>query len=164
MERLLRIHFLQHWFNLSDPAAEEALDDSQAMRRFVVIDLGRGPVPDETTLCKFRHLLERHHLGGRLFTLMGESLQEKGLKFGGGTIVDAPLIGAPSSTKNEDRKRDPEMHQTKKGNPMGLWDEGAYRCGQSNQADSLGGRPRGQRARQLCVAGSSPWRRDSPLG
>ena len=90
VERLLHIHFLQHWFNLSDPAAEEALDDAQAMRRFVGIDLGRGPVPDETTLRKFRHLLERHHLGGRLFTLMGESLQEKGLKFGGGTIVDAP--------------------------------------------------------------------------
>ena len=116
VERMLRIHFLQHWFNLSDPAVEEALYDSRAMRRFVGIDLGREPAPDETTICKFRHLLERHNLGDRLFALIAEYLQENGLKVTTGTIVDATIISAPSSTKNKDRKRDPEMHQTRKGN------------------------------------------------
>ena len=116
VERMLRIHFLQHWFNLSDPAVEEALYDSRAMRRFVGIDLGREPAPDETTICKFRHLLERHNLGDRLFALIADYLQENGLKVSTGTIVDATIISAPSSTKNKDRKRDPEMHQTKKGN------------------------------------------------
>ena len=116
VERMLRIHFLQHWFSLSDPAVEEALYDSRAMRRFVGIDLGREPAPDETTICKFRHLLERHNLGDRLFALIAEYLQENGLKVTTGTIVDATIISAPSSTKNKDRKRDPEMHQTRKGN------------------------------------------------
>ena len=116
LERMLRIHFLQHWFNLSDPAVEEALYDSRAMRRFVGIDLGREPAPDETTVCKFRHLLEAHHLGDQLFALIAEYLQENGLKIGTGTIVDATIINAPSSTKNKDRQRDPEMRQTKKGN------------------------------------------------
>jgi len=116
LERMLRIHFLQHWFSLSDPAAEEALYDSRAMRRFVGIDLGREPAPDETTICKFRHLLEAHNLGDRLFELIAEYLQENGLKISTGTIVDATIINAPSSTKNREGKRDPEMHQTKKGN------------------------------------------------
>jgi IS5 family transposase len=116
LERMLRIHFLQHGFNLSDPAVEEALYDSRAMRRFVGIDLGREPVPDETTVCKFRHLLEAHNLGDRLFALIGEYLQENGMKVNTGTIVDATIIDAPSSTKNKDKARDPEMHQTKKGN------------------------------------------------
>ena len=116
LERMLRIHFLQHWFNLSDPAVEEALYDSRAMRRFVGIDLGREPVPDETTVCKFRHLLETHDLGDQLFVLINEYLQENGLKVSTGTIVDATIIDAPSSTKNQDKARDPEMHQTKKGN------------------------------------------------
>ena len=116
LERMLRIHFLQHWFNLSDPAVEEVLYDSRAMRRFVGIDLGREPAPDETTVCKFRHLLEAHNLGDQLFALIAEYLQENGLKVSTGTIVDATIIDAPSSTKNKDGKRDPEMHQTKKGN------------------------------------------------
>lgn len=116
LERMLRIHFLQHWFNLSDPAVEEALYDSRSMRRFVGIDLGREPAPDETTVCKFRHLLEAHNLGDRLFELINEYLQENGLKVSTGTIVDATIIDAPSSTKNKDKIRDPEMHQTKKGN------------------------------------------------
>jgi len=116
LERMLRIHFLQHWFNLSDPAVEEALYDSRAMRRFVGIDLGREPAPDETTICKFRHLLEAHNLGDQLFALIAEYLQENGLKVNTGTIVDATIIEAPSSTKNQEGKRDPEMHQTKKGN------------------------------------------------
>ena len=116
LERMLRIHFLQHWFNLSDPAVEEALYDSRAMRRFAGIDLGREPAPDETTICKFRHLLEAHNLGDQLFVLINEYLQENGLKVSTGTIVDATIITAPSSTKNKDKARDPEMHQTKKGN------------------------------------------------
>ncbi len=86
------------------------------MRRFVGIDLGREPVPDETTICKFRHLLEAHDLGARLFELIGDHLEEAGLKIRTGTIVDATIIDAPSSTKNKDKARDPEMHQTKKGN------------------------------------------------
>jgi IS5 family transposase len=116
LERMLRIHFLQHWFNLSDPAVEEALYDSQAMRRFVGIDLGREPAPDETTVCKFRHLLEEHDLGSSLFSHIACYLEENGLKVAKGTIVDATIIDAPSSTKNKKGARDPEMHQTKKGN------------------------------------------------
>jgi transposase, IS5 family len=116
LERMLRIHFLQHWFNLSDPAVEEALYDSRAMRRFVGIDLGREPAPDETTVCNFRHLLEKHNLGDQLFALINTYLQENGLKVSTGTIVDATIIDAPSSTKNKEGKRDPEMHQTRKGN------------------------------------------------
>ncbi len=118
IERMLRIHFLQHWFALSDPSAEEALYDSRAMRRFVGIDLGREPVPDETTICKFRHLMEQHHLGDELFRLVNAYLAENGLQVNRGTIVDATIINAPSSTKNRSKARDPEMHQTKKG---GQW-------------------------------------------
>jgi len=116
LERMLRIHFLQHWFNLSDPAMEEALYDSRAMRLFAGIDLGEEPAPDETTILKFRHLLEAHNLGEKLFQLIGEYLEANGLKVSRGTIVDATIINAPSSTKNRDKKRDPEMHSTKKGN------------------------------------------------
>lgn len=116
VERMLRIYFLQQWFNLSDPAVEEALYDSVAMRGFVGIDLGREPAPDETTVCKFRHLLERHGLGKQLFKAVNQHLQRQGLKVTSGTIVDATIIGAPSSTKNKEGKRDPEMCQTKKGN------------------------------------------------
>ncbi len=116
LDRMLRIYLLQQWFNLSDPAVEEALYDSAAMRGFAGIDLGREPVPDETTVCKFRHLLERHELGARLFAAIGAHLQASGIAIGTGTIVDATIITAPSSTKNATRTRDPEMRQTKKGN------------------------------------------------
>lgn len=116
VERMLRIHFIQHWFNLSDPAVEEALYDSRALRAFVGVDLGREPAPDETTICKFRHLLEAHNLGRRLFELINEYLAENGMKVAGGTIVDATIISAPTSTKNREQARDPEMHSTKKGN------------------------------------------------
>jgi IS5 family transposase len=116
LERMLRIYFLQQWFNLSDPAVEEALYDSHAMRAFVGIDLGREPAPDETTVCKFRHLLERHDLGRLLFEAIGEYLQDQGMKISTGTIVDATIINAPSSTKNQKKERDPERHQTRKGN------------------------------------------------
>src|SRR5467141_1380300 len=103
VERMLRIYFLQQWFNLSDPAVEEALYDSAAMRRFVDIDLGREPVPDETTVCKFRHLLEEHDLGRSLFDEVQRQLAAKGLKIARGTIVDATIISAPSSTKNAEK-------------------------------------------------------------
>ena len=116
IDRMLRIYFLQIWFNLSDPAVEDALYDSAAMRDFVGIDLGREPAPDETTICKFRHLIEANNLGAKLFAAVNVHLSAKGIKVGTGTIMDATIITAPSSTKNEDGKRDPEMHQTKKGN------------------------------------------------
>ena len=116
LERMLRIHFLQHWFNLSDPAVEEALYDSRAMREFVGIDLGREPAPDETTICKFRHRLEAHALGKQILATVNAHLASQGFKVSTGTIVDATIIAAPSSTKNSSGQRDPEMHQSKKGN------------------------------------------------
>jgi IS5 family transposase len=115
LERMLRIHFLQHWFNLADLACEEALYDSVSLRRFAGIDLGSEPVPDATTLLKFRRLLEQHKLAERLFAEVGRVLQGSGMTLKTGTIVDATIIAAPSSTKNADRQRDPEMHQTRKG-------------------------------------------------
>lgn len=115
IERMLRIYFLQHWFNLSDPGAEEALYDSRAMREFVGIDLGQEPVPDESTILQFRHLMERHELGAALFHAVNAYLEENGMKVSRGTIVDASIINAPTSTKNKDRSRDPEMHSTHKG-------------------------------------------------
>ena len=116
IERMLRLHCLQQCLNLSDPAVEEALYDSRAMRQFVGIDLGREPAPDETTICKFRHLLEAHQLGQQLFARIRTYLAAHGLKVNRGTIVDATIISAPSSTTNRTKERDPEMHQTKKGN------------------------------------------------
>lgn len=115
IERMLRIYFLQQWFNLSDPSVEEALYDSRAMRTFVGIDLGMEPVPDETTVCRFRHLLETHRLGPTLFETVNRHLHARGYRVATGTIVDATIISAPSSTKNVDQARDPEMHQTAKG-------------------------------------------------
>lgn len=116
LQMIMRMYFVQHWFNLADQACEEALLDSTSLRRFVGVDLGRERVPDGTTLLKFRHLLEEKNLGAALFAKVGELLQAKGIKVGTGTIVDATIISAPSSTKNEDKARDPEMHQTQKGN------------------------------------------------
>lgn len=115
VERMLRMYFVQHWFSLADDACEEALLDSTALRRFVGVDLGRERVPDGTTLLKFRRLLEKHELGAALFAKVGEVLQDRGLKVGTGTIMDATIISAPSSTKNAKGERDPEMHQTRKG-------------------------------------------------
>src|SRR6201984_1285219 len=115
VERMLRIYFLQQWFNLSDPGVEEALYDSAVMREFVGIDLGCEPVPDETTVCKFRHLLEEHQLGEQVLGKVNLHLQAKGVRITTGTIVDATILHAPTSTKNREQQRDPEMHQTKKG-------------------------------------------------
>ena len=114
LERMLRMYCVQHGFNLADEACEESLLDSQVLCRFVGIDLGRERVPDATTLLRFRRLLERHELGAKLFDEIGGHLQDEGLSIGTGTIVDATLISAPSSTKNREKTRDPEMHQTRK--------------------------------------------------
>jgi transposase, IS5 family len=113
---MLRLYFVQHWFALSDPAAEDALYDSAALRRFVGVDLGRAAAPDETTILNFRHLLEKHELCGKMLDTVNLYLDRKGIRISTGTIVDATIIAAPSSTKNEKKERDPEMHQTRKGN------------------------------------------------
>lgn len=116
LERMLRIYFMQHWYSLSDPGMEEALYDSRAMRDFAGIDLGTEAAPDESTILQFRHLMEARDFGAELLRLVNVHLAEKGLKIARGTIVDATIINAPSSTKNQNGERDPEMHQTKKGN------------------------------------------------
>jgi len=113
---MLRTYFVQQWFNLSDPGVEEALYDSAALRRFVGVDLGRAPAPDETSVCRFRHLLETHDLGGAVLDAVNYHLASKGIRITTGTIVDATIIHAPSSTRNRSGERDPEMHQTRKGN------------------------------------------------
>src|SRR3569833_629123 len=115
LERMLWIYLLQLWFNLSDPAVEDALYDSAAPRCFARVDLGREPAPDETTVCKFPHLLEKHKLGEVVFKAVNRHLHEQGIKVSRGTIVDASIISAPSSTKNKNGERAPEMHQTAKG-------------------------------------------------
>ena len=116
IEKMLRMYLLQIWFNLSDPATEDAIYDSYAMRRFTGIDFVKESVPDETTLCKFRHLLEEHGLNKLFFDAITRVMVQTGHMMKGGTIVDATIIDAPSSTKNADKARDPEMHQTRKGN------------------------------------------------
>jgi IS5 family transposase len=116
LEKMLRIYFLQQWFNLSDPQAEDAIYDSEAMRRFARVELGDDVVPDETTILRFRHLLEQHRLTAAIFDAVKELLTAKRLLLQSGTIVDATIIAAPSSTKNAAQARDPEMKQTRKGN------------------------------------------------
>ncbi|HXA53717.1 MAG TPA: IS5 family transposase [Solirubrobacteraceae bacterium] len=116
LEKMLRIYFLQQWFNLSDPQAEDAIYDSEAMRRFARVELGDDVVPDETTILRFRHLLEQHRLTAAIFEAVKELLTAKRLLLKSGTIVDATIIAAPSSTKNAAQARDPEMKQTRKGN------------------------------------------------
>lgn len=115
LEKMLRIHFLQQWFNLSDPAAEDALYDSESMRRFVGISLGEDVVPDESSILRFRHLLEEHKLGASIFDGVRGLLESKGVLVKSGTIVDATIISAPSSTKNRSGSRDPEMKQGHSG-------------------------------------------------
>jgi IS5 family transposase len=113
---MLRVYFLQQWFALSDPGVEDALYESAVLRRFAGIDLGRAPAPDETTILNFRHLLEEHELCGQMLDAVNEYLASRGIRITTGTIVDATIIHAPSSTKNEKKERDPAMHQTRKGN------------------------------------------------
>jgi len=115
LERMFRIYCLQQWYNLSDPGAEEALYDSITMRHFAGVRTDADVIPDETTILNFRRLLEQHQLTERLLAEINAHLSERGLFVGKGTIVDATIINAPSSTKNAEKKRDPEMHQTRKG-------------------------------------------------
>ena len=115
MEQMLRIYFMQNWFNLSDPQAEDSLYDIESMRRFAGIELMGHDIPDETTILRFRHLLEQHQLTERIFAEIRSLLEEKRLLLKSGTIVDATIIAAPPSTKNAEQARDPEMHQTRKG-------------------------------------------------
>lgn len=143
---MLRVHFLQQWYALSDPAMEEALYDTPVMRRFAQLG-GLADIPDETTILHFRRLLERHGLAAKLFAKVNAHLRRQGLSLRGGTIVDATIIAAPSSTKNRDGERDPEMCQTKKGNQwhfgmkahIGVDDESglvhAVECTGANVAD-----------------------------
>ena len=116
LETMLRIYFLQNWYALSDPMAEEMLYDSDAMRQFTGIELGDDRIPDETTILNFRHLLETHQLTEKLFVEVNTHLADQGITLRSGTLVDATIIDAPSSTKNETKARDPEMSSTKKGN------------------------------------------------
>src|SRR5208282_5792211 len=113
---MLRTYFLQQWFGFSDPGMEEAFYDSPVLRRFAGLDLGMAAAPDETTILRFRHMLEQHDLCGEMLMTVNLYLESKGIRISTGTIVDATIIHAPSSTKNSSGKRDPEMHQTKKGN------------------------------------------------
>ena len=115
LEKMLRIYFLQQWFNLSDPQAEDAIYDSESMRRFARVELGEEVVPDESTILRFRHLLEQHGLTQAIFNSITGLLEERRLLLRSGTIVDATIIAAPSSTKNARKTRDPEMKQTRKG-------------------------------------------------
>ena len=115
LERMFRIYFLQQWFNLSDPQAEDAIYDSESMRRFAKVELSFDKVPDETTILRFRHLLEKHRLTQKIFEAVKDLLEERRLFLHSGTIVDATIVAAPSSTKNESKARDPEMKQTRKG-------------------------------------------------
>ena len=115
LEKMLRVYFLQQWFNLSDPGAEDAIYDSESMRRFARVELGEDVVPDETTILRFRHLLEQHGLTAAIFDEIGGLLEARGLLLRAGTIVDATIIAAPSSAKNATAARDPEMKQTRKG-------------------------------------------------
>lgn len=116
VETMLRIHFLQQWFNLSDPAMEEALHDVAVFRQFAGLDTGEDHLPDESTILRFRHLLERHRIAEQILAAVNAMLTAKGLMLKAGTVIDATIIAAPSTTKNKEGKRDPEMHQTKKGN------------------------------------------------
>jgi IS5 family transposase len=115
LEIMLRTYFVQQWFSLSDPGVEEALYDSASLRRFVGVDLGLAAAPDETTICRFRHLLEEHELGGAMLDTVNLHLAAQGIRITTGTIVDATILHAPNSTKNATGERDPEMHQTRKG-------------------------------------------------
>jgi hypothetical protein len=152
LERMLRVYFVQQWYGLADEAVEDAFYDSQALRGFAGIELNRDPVPDATTVLHFRHWLEEHDLTKGLFDEVGAMLAERGLLMRQGTIVDATIIAAPASTKNKEKARDPEMHQTKKGNQ---WHFGmpfdklrsAYRGGCRLRRGPLAHRHRRQRGR-----------------
>ena len=164
LERMLRIHFLQSWFNLSDPGVEEALYDMESMRRFVGIDLGNEPAPDETTVCKFRRLLEENGLGAKIFEEVNAHLEAKGVRLSEGAIVDATIVAAPSSTKNKEKKREERNALHEEGKSVLLRDEGAHR---SRQQDEVRPQPRNhvRQCSRLQGAGrSSAGRREGRVG
>ena len=147
---MLRIHCVQLCYNLSDPGMEDLLYEAESVRRFVGLKLSEA-LPDETTILNFRHLLERRQLGQDLFQEINGYLESRGLRLKAGTIVDATIIEAPSSTKNRTGERDPEMHQTRKGNqwerePVAFRDEGAYRSRLGDGDSAQHERDGGQRA------------------
>jgi IS5 family transposase len=120
---------VQQWFNLSDLGVEEAMYESPVLRRFVGVDLGAAAAPDETTVCRFRHLLEKHDLCRMMLEVVNLHLEAGGIKIATCTIVDATILHGPSSTKNENKERDPEMHQTRKRQAVVRRSEGAHRRG-----------------------------------
>jgi len=133
---MLLVDFLQQRFNLSDPAAEDALNDSVSMRRFIGLDLGQKRAPDETTICLSLHLLEQNQLGEVLIQYVLEYFKTNGIKVGKGTIIDASIIGAPPSTKNKDKHRDPDMHKGRKGNQRLFWIGREITCAGHIDADA----------------------------
>ena len=143
LEVMLRVYCLQQWYALSDPAAEEALYDSDAMRRFAGLELGDDAIPDETTILNFRHLLERHELTRAIFEAVNAYLREKGILLREGTLVDATLIDAPSSTKNKQRARDPEKPSRRgRSGPWSKLGSAAFARADLNvEQDALGQRP-----------------------
>jgi transposase, IS5 family len=143
---MLRVYFLQQWFNLSDPAAEDALYESTVLRRFVGVDLGQAPAPDETTICKFRHLLDRHDLGGQMLEAVNLHLEAKGIRISTGTIVDATIIHAPSSQ------------------PVVLRSEGARGHGRPQRHRAFAVHLGGQRGRLSYAARAAAWQRAQGVG
>ena len=144
LETMLRVYFLQQWYALSDPMAEEMLYDSDAMRQFAGIELGDDRIPDETTILNFRHLLEKHQLTEKLFAEVNRHLTDHGITLCSGTLVDATIIDAPSSTKNEAKARDPEMSSTKKGNDWYFGHESACRRRRAERHRAQPGHHHGQ--------------------
>jgi IS5 family transposase len=150
---MLRIYFLQHWFNLSDPAAEESLYDSAALRRFAGVDLGRAPAPDETTILNFRHLLEEHDLCGAMLDAVNLYLEGRGIRIGTGTIVDASIIHAPSSDQEFDRHARPPDASDQERQSVVLRDESAHRRGLQRGPRAFAVFQRGLCGRQAHAAG-----------
>ena len=144
LETMLRVHLMQNWFGLSDPGMEEALYEVASMRQFARLTL-LGAIPDESTILHFRHLLEQNEIAPQILERVNAHLNRKGLLLKRGTMVDATIIEAPSSTKNASGERDPEMHQTKKGKRLALRDEGAHRRRRRLGAGAYGGDHPGQR-------------------
>ena len=161
---MLRVYFLQQWFNLSDPGAEDALYESPVLRHFVGIDLGRAPVPDESTILQFRHLLEKHELGEAMLHAVNQYLESRGIRITTGTIVDATIIHAPSSTKNRSGERDPEMPSDAQGKAMVLRVEGAHRSGLQARPCAFGVHLGGFGSGQAHAAGSAARGRAQGVG
>ena len=164
LEQMLRIYFLQQWFNLADPAVEEALYDSATLRQFVGIDLGAEPVPDETTVCKFRHLLEEHNLGEEILGTVNLHLQAKGVRITTGTIVDATIIHAPFLDQEPRAEPGPRDAPGEEGEELVLRDESARGRGQPDQDHPHGGGDGSQCFRCGDVAGPAAWRRNAGVG